>query len=88
MPSLIPVLFAGVLVHAAQKHLMAAKLQQLTALFLMKGYNAPLGIHPNAPQIIHNALLIHALRSLLRIRGCDAPSTYKTIERGDLFHRI
>lgn len=66
--SLIPVLFPGILVHTAQKHLMAAELQQLTALFLVKGYNAPFGVYPNAPQIFHNALLIHALRSLPCIR--------------------
>ncbi len=46
---------------------MAAEFQQLTAFLLMKGYDAPLGIHPNAPQIFHNAVLFHALRSLPRI---------------------
>lgn len=39
--SLITVLLAGVLVHAAQKHLVAAELQQLAVLLLVEGDNAP-----------------------------------------------
>ena len=60
--SLITVLLAGVLVHAAQKHLVAAELQQLAVLLLVEGDNAPLGIHPHAPERGGSRILLHGKR--------------------------
>ena len=72
--SLIAELPACVLVHAAQKHLMVPEFQQLTVLHLVEGDDAPLGIHPDAPQVAHGCRLFHtgelpSLKLVCRIPG-------------------
>ena len=79
---LVSVLLSGVLIHAAEEHVVASKLQHLTAFLLVEGHNTALGVHPNAPHIFNGMIrfhrkapFLHRTRSfaLLSIRRFDFP---------------